>query len=167
MKQQLRALAAAALLAVMLGNPNAFADDGKSYAGASCQPVSRADVDSIAYYSGIAWNTSTTHNLVLHCPIIRDTPDGIAGGGVAVWNRNIDGIVDCTMRSFNDRGGIVAESWDTAGWDPSVQHLAFSAVGAPGRFGYYTLECVVPPAVTATPAGAGWSGIVLYWVEER
>jgi hypothetical protein len=115
---------------------------------------------------------------VLHCPIIRDTPDGIAGGGAAVWSRNPNAdpapnaidefyVVDCTLRSFNDRGDRVDEVWDTARRNASVQHLAFSGVGAPGRFGYYTLECVVPPAVAATPAEAGWSGIVFYWVEER
>jgi hypothetical protein len=56
-------------------------NDGKSYAGASCQPVSRADADNIAYYSGIAWNTSTTSNLGLDCPIIRDTSGSLASGG--------------------------------------------------------------------------------------
>lgn len=173
MKQQLRALAAATLLTVTLGSPNTFAADGKSYAGASCQPVSRADVDSIAYYSGIAWNTSTTRNLGLHCPIIRDTSDGIAYGGVAVLNRNRrpGAFVDCTMRSFSAPDGgphrQVAESREIAPWNPNVQHLEFSEVGEPGRFGYYTMDCVVPPAVDATPAEAGWSGIVFYWVEER
>jgi hypothetical protein len=173
MKQQLRALgalAAVAILLVTLGSSNAFArGDGKSYAGASCQPVTPADVDRVAYYSGIAYNTSTTDSLVLQCPIIRDTENGIDDGGAAVLNRHFNAVVDCTMRSFSAPDGgphrQVAESRELAPWDPDVQHLVFSGVRAPGPFGYYTMDCVVPPAVNTTEAG--WSGIVFYWVSER
>jgi hypothetical protein len=164
MKQQLRALAAAALLTVTMGSPHAFANDGKSYAGATCQPAYRADVDKIAYTAGRAWNTSTTSDLVLQCPVLKDTAHGIDGAGIAIVNRN--NHLECTLRSYDVPDGAEPVEIDNVrvatGFDPDVQRVHFAHGLTTSRYGYYTMDCVVPPVTSA-----GMSGVVFYWLEEQ
>jgi hypothetical protein len=175
MKQQLCALAAAVLLTVMLGSPNAFALDA-DYPGAGCVPVRRQDVNKIAYQNGTVVNMLRTdarpdvnNSLLIHCPASRDL-GGIESGKLAVVDPRTDGEVCCHLRVFiAPPDGRYPPPFRTssacsgiARANDRIVHLPFGGVGDPGPDSYYSMDCLVPPT---TAAGAR-SSVVYYRIEE-
>jgi hypothetical protein len=170
-KQPLRTLAAVALLMVTWGSTTAWAFDQKNYGGATCHPATASDSARVRYNQGTVSNTSTTTALLLDCPIIRDeTKFSMSSGLVAVVDPRIDEQVSCTMRSLRAVEGaqltLVDFRTEVSGVPDgrvTIKHLLFPSLAKPpGDFGYYTMNCRIPPASTA-----GVSKILFYSVREN
>jgi hypothetical protein len=170
MKQHLYTLATAVLLTMALGGTNAFASDGKNYAGASCQPAFPADHSIAYYYGGRVRNISDTWSLMVSCPIINDHDNGISAVSIAVEDRhpglNPEDSVSCNLRSWwvNDMRMLVhvdSRMFSTQpGTAPGIAFLQDGSVSLP-RGDYYELSCTIPPRYSGLV-----SGILYYKVFE-
>jgi hypothetical protein len=168
MKKHLRTIGAAALFAVTLCSPNAFAADAKNYPGSSCQPLSHSN-SGIIFHSGGAFNSSSVPVLI-ECPIIKDDIAGrINKGVVGVIDVNANAEVSCfiTSRTLDATllikriSGVTVRSDAEPGGE--AKRLFFGVVKNPSSSGYYSMTCNLPP----TDAQSGrQSGIVYYQVEE-
>lgn len=143
-------------LSAVLCAPQAYAEDQKVYDGTECR----------AYYPADAARLITTdfglfagqNEVFINCPIVRDNISNLNGtkaAVVSVFNRNIDGLVGCTLWSNSDNGGNVVKTAAVAQSFQGQQQLNVD-VNASLNSGYYHLVCYLPPG----------SGILSYRINE-
>jgi len=170
MKQQLCVCARVLLLTVALGSPHAFAQDGKAYPGASCQPEHPQDRSIAYYWGGRVRNLSSSVSLTLSCPVIKDQNSGIAGAWIAVEDHHPSFSVSCTLsswlvdtRSLTARTVTVVDSqtFTTAGTPPEIPIVILGGGFSLSLGDYYELRCTVPPF-----SSGRMSGILYYHVYE-
>jgi len=145
-------LAFTAAIAMSVSNIS-FAADGKTSAGAFCQP--RADEYNIdRNASGHAQNISTTTQFWT-CPVIRDSmAPSLRDAQMRVINAT--GTMSCTFYSRSATGGYVSGvTRSTALSGGTVQTLSWGGI-ADANNGYYYIRCTVP---------AGSRVISYSWVE--
>ena len=173
-RQQTRRILTSALfsLSVLATGGPAAALDGKTLPGAACQPGDQSQ-SYITDTSGRILNPSTTQNLVVTCPVVRDVITGNSTAGIkqafvkAIDNNPGTGKeVGCTLASFRGDNGQVVEvtSGTTVGSSPNVQTLPTFVDIASTSGGFYSLRCLIPPRTNST---APLSGIVMYHIDEQ
>ena len=160
-----------ALSVLATGGP-AAALDGKTLPGAACQPGDQSQ-SYITDPFGRILNPSTTQNLVVTCPVVRDIIAGNSTSGIKQAfvkvidnNPNTGREVGCTLASFRGDNGQAVEvtSGTTVGSSPNVRPLPTFTDLASTSGGFYSLRCLIPPRSSST---APLSGIVMYQIDEQ
>lgn len=119
---------------------NALAIDGKNYAGAECRQVSGG---SLGFFGGTEYNASSTSELNLICPFVKDSTS-VTSGTVTVYDRNPSIDVTCSIiTEFNNSSGTFYNFANVAssGFGSAPQVLSFGAL--PGNE-YYYATCSLP-----------------------
>jgi hypothetical protein len=152
----------------------AVAEDGKTYPGAACQPLSNTQVFSVNSF-GVLFNTSNLAQTVI-CPVVRDTMAADAANGIrsarvyVIDNNNAAGdpSVTCVLDSRTTGLGFanpgLSESFaDTSvgGASPNIQVLDNYVDLTSSEAGYYYFRCSIPGQDEGRR-----SGIVMYRVYE-
>jgi hypothetical protein len=156
--------ALAAFVLATLGATQAHAVDGKNYPGSMCVPWG-ANRTPTYYYSAIG-NPSTSTDLLLDCPIVRDSiTNTIQSGWVKAIDQHYYDNVSCRLDSIYFSGGA-AWGWSSptlssSGSSGNPQHLAFGGVGANNTAHYY-YSCRIPPTFNGNV-----SSITSYQVNEN
>jgi hypothetical protein len=145
-------------------NVPVMAVDGKTYAGALCQP--RTNTQSIVRNTrGVMFNAGTDPQTWI-CPIVRDGHVSIEDATIVVRDNNGDPNADvsCTLFSRTRTGELVASETQGSA-DTGLAALEYGA-GDPDinsqLNGYYYFRCTIP----GTSQGLR-SGVVSYLVVEN
>jgi len=150
-----RGLAVIAGLALV--STSALAADGKQYGGSECRQVSGGTFN---YFAGTVYNASTTQELNVICPFVKDSTS-ITNGTVTVFDRNPSLDVSCQIiTEFNNASGTFQNftTVTSSGFGSGAQVLSFGAL--PGN-NYYYATCSIP---RATSSGA--SDVAEFFINE-
>lgn len=155
------AAAAVALVVVCAGA--ALAEDGKIHPASLCQPMNASHANRVEYTAnGHACNVSATTELLLRCPIVRDTMNGSGITFFRVYAKvaDPDGM-DCVLRTLrpdtnvNDGFFFVRSIHfplaDNNNPDAVQYFQSFEDI-PDVAYGPYELTCALPPMVN-------WSGV--------
>ncbi len=129
------------------GNGNALAEDAKVFPGSNCHPQSHSSATLAAGINGVFYNNSSTRNVIVNCPLVRDTVTNTDGAYLRVIVRKfglsqVQGF-RCTLMSSSQLGStLAATSKGTV--EQGVRALDLG-VNRRGRFGSYQATCTVPP----------------------
>jgi len=135
----------------VLASAAGFAEDGKRYPGAGCQPLYDSDSQFLNNLYGKKNNTSSTRGVYVVCPVIKDNyhnGDGTKSARVQgyMYNQATNSSNDfrCWLYSkFISNGG---------GWTSyaSSQNRGFAYmdldVNSSADPGYYFIQCRIPPS---------------------
>ncbi|MDD5266435.1 MAG: hypothetical protein PHO08_04810 [Methylococcales bacterium] len=141
-----------------------FAEDGKTFPGSMCQPVSG---EAVRFFINGTVNTDSTFGHFVNCPVVRDTiaGAGISSASITVRDPSPDEDVECTFKSLRADGIIVASSSrNTSGVNTAPQTLQFGSLSSVSG-GNYVIQCRIPKANGLF--GFSFSEIISYRVNEN
>lgn len=131
------------LACTLLTGTGAFATDGKVYPGATCRALTGG---SFVNYGGTVMNSSSTSELEVICPFVRDT-GSIEGGVVVTYDRNSTKSVACTIVSeMATATGLTASIASTSSGNAysSTTDVVVSPFGSIAGGDYTYATCSVP-----------------------
>jgi hypothetical protein len=141
--------------------------DRKIYAATNCRPAAGTKGTTYVSQSGVVYNTSPTDQLILVCPIVRDsTVDGYPDISVVVRNPvdaepGADDEIACKAEIRYNNAALYREDFQFLGPNGTDwEVLSFTAQPAPD-FGFYQLVCKLPKST-----GSFAPGIASYSVVE-
>jgi hypothetical protein len=139
---------------VVLSAVPVHAVDGKNYPGSMCV---RFSGPTPVYGQSAIGNPSTTAELRLDCPVVKDE-NNIRSGWVRVIDRHTTASVGCNLNCVS-RSGSTPTACSTplfvsVGSSDTTQHLSFGSLtcSACNSFAHYYYSCRIPP----TQAGTSW-----------
>ena len=149
----------------MIASPLVFADDSKIYSGAHCDRHSGSDEYDRA--GGAIRNLSETVDLVVMCPIVKDSVDmRILSASVMMRDRSTEAKVRCKIQSIflTDTGGInknlsIVAKTSGSGNIPQTEAIP-DGVPDSGVGANHFMRCVIPPV------DKGPSSVISYRVDE-
>lgn len=150
------------VLAGVLATSSAMAADGKNYAGLDCHIVQG---NGFIYSFGSIINPSTTTDMVLACPAVKDAAN-ISSGAIVVRDQSLTSDVSCTLFSNHTSGSSIVGDTDgprvsAPGTSPNWQSVSFGSVSATSNSAYWYL-CTIPKA-----NGSLQSGLAMYKIVEN
>ena len=152
-------LTAAAGLGLLFTSQSAQSStDGKAVPGSDCVRMSGG---SISFYMGSIANGSSSSELQLHCPLVKDR-DLINNASIRVFDRSDAFDVSCTLFSEWVSGATIfftSEAHSTSGHSDAVKTLSYADQVTSND---YFAECSVP----RVDANFGVSHIAHLYVNE-
>jgi hypothetical protein len=132
--------------AAIAGRP-AHAGDNKWYPGSLCQKMD-ASSDVFATNFNRIFNSSTTLNRLVSCPLVRDNTGNTNGSPGQAWvyvSNNTAGVTfECTFYSTaGDTGSVIAQN--TASTTLSGNVRLSIPVTSSASSGPYGVRCTIPP----------------------
>lgn len=133
------------ILAGLLGEDRARANDAKVHAGSFCRPWFGVYASATDYTNGYIKNNGSQSFVVVTCPILRDNTlnsNGIADVDMYVYNSSSANQVSCTVYSRDYDASTLDWATDaTSGSNLQRLDWGSAITSSDPNFGYYYITC--------------------------